>query len=77
MVFIKKTWKAFYEMLVDCAGSLDPILAPDIFTLTDVSFHYSSEKNEQAHARGRGGNHKSMVVKLGLDHFTENKNFYE
>lgn len=36
-----------------CAGSLDSILACDIFTLTDVSFHYSSEKNEQAHARGK------------------------
>jgi len=40
-----------------------------------MSFHYSSEKNEQSHAGGK--NQKSRIVKLGFDILMENKHFYE
>lgn len=43
----------FMRCSFGCAGSLDSVLGCDIFTLTDKSFHYSSEKNKQDHVRGK------------------------
>lgn len=73
MVFLIKTEKGFSEMLVWlCRITRFSSGLYLLFTVTDMSFHYSSEKNEQARVSGKT-NHKSRAVKLRLDLFMESK----
>lgn len=55
-----------------CARSLDSVLGCDVFTWAGVSFHCSSQKNEQSWWRKK--NHRS-VIKLVVDLSMESKCF--
>lgn len=57
-----------------CARSLDSVLGCDVFTLAGVSFHCSSQKNEQSWCEEE----KSQVSnKTGCGSFYGKQMFYE
>lgn len=66
MVFFNKDWKTFlWEVSLLCWITRFSLGLWLIFTLTDMSFRYSSEKNEQAHVSGKKSQIKGSKTGLG------------